>query len=146
MSQHGRGLRASADSRWTSVKYTPGAKYRWKSWAGSLNTELTRWYNVDHDTLIHEVSRSHTTTHHSRQDSSGRVISPSQRPLPDKTKHSLETDILAASRIRTRNPSNRAAIDPSLRRRGHGDRLLLQLEFVSSTKYYMGTRINCSLL
>ena len=87
MSQHGKGLRASADSRWTSVKYTPGAKYRWKSWAGSLNTELTRWYNVDHDTLIHEVSRSHTTTHHSRQDSSGRVISPSQRPLPDNTQH-----------------------------------------------------------
>ena len=35
--------------------------------------------------LIREVSRSHTTTHHSRQDSSGRVISPSQRPLPDNT-------------------------------------------------------------
>jgi hypothetical protein len=29
--------------------------------------------------LIHEVSRSHTTTHHSRWDSSGRVISLSQR-------------------------------------------------------------------
>ena len=39
--------------------------------------------------LIHEVSRSHTTTHHIRQDSSGRVISPSQRPLPDTT---LTTD------------------------------------------------------
>ena len=35
--------------------------------------------------LIHEVSRSHSTTHQSRQDSSGRVISPSQRPLPDNT-------------------------------------------------------------
>ena len=33
--------------------------------------------------LIHEISRSHTTTpHHSRQDSSGRIISSSQRPLP----------------------------------------------------------------
>ena len=30
-------------------------------------------------------SRSHTTTYHSRQDSSGRVISSSQRPLPDST-------------------------------------------------------------
>ena len=29
--------------------------------------------------------RSHTTTHHSRQDSSGRMISSSQRPLPDNT-------------------------------------------------------------
>ena len=35
----------------------------------------------------HEISRSHTTTHHSRWDSSGRVISSSQRPLPDNTQH-----------------------------------------------------------
>jgi hypothetical protein len=33
----------------------------------------------------HEVSWSHTTTRHSREDSSGRVISSSQRPLPDNT-------------------------------------------------------------
>ena len=45
--------------------------------------------------LIHEVSRSHTTTHHSRQDSSGRVISSSQRPLPDNTQHSQQTNIHA---------------------------------------------------
>jgi len=31
---------------------------------------------------INEVSRSHTTTHHTRKDYSGRVISSSQRPLP----------------------------------------------------------------
>jgi len=37
--------------------------------------------------LIHEVSRSHTTTHHSWQDSSGRVIGPPQRPLPNNTQH-----------------------------------------------------------
>ena len=43
--------------------------------------------------LIHEVSRSHTTTHRSRQDSPGRVISPSHRPLPDNTQHSQQTDI-----------------------------------------------------
>ena len=43
--------------------------------------------------LIHDVSRSHTTTHHSRSDSSGRVISSSQRPLPDNTQHSQQTDI-----------------------------------------------------
>ena len=41
--------------------------------------------------LIHEVSISHTTTHHSRWDSSGRVISSSHRPLPDNTQHS-QTD------------------------------------------------------
>jgi hypothetical protein len=42
---------------------------------------------VSHGFLIHEVFRSHTTTHHSRYDSSGRVISSSPRPLPDNTKH-----------------------------------------------------------
>ena len=30
---------------------------------------------------------SHTQTHHIQQDSSGRVISTSQRPLPDNTQH-----------------------------------------------------------
>ena len=44
--------------------------------------------NAKHGLLIVEVSRSHTTTYHSRQDSSGRVISSTQRPLPDNTQHS----------------------------------------------------------
>ena len=38
---------------------------------------LARQLPVDHGLLIHEVSRSHTTTHHSQYDSSGRVISSS---------------------------------------------------------------------
>ena len=38
-------------------------------------------------------STSDTTTHHSRQDSSGRVISPTQRPLPDNTQHSQQTSM-----------------------------------------------------
>jgi hypothetical protein len=33
----------------------------------------------------------HTQRHHTRQDSSGRLISPSQRPLPDNTQHSQQT-------------------------------------------------------
>ena len=53
--------------------------------------------------LILEVSRSHTTTHHSRYDSSGRVISSSQRPLHDNTQHSQETNIHAAGGFRTHN-------------------------------------------
>jgi hypothetical protein len=40
--------------------------------------------NVEYGLLIHEVSKSRTT-HYSRYDSSGRVISSSQRPLPDNT-------------------------------------------------------------
>ena len=45
--------------------------------------------------LIHEVSRSYKTTHHSRPDSSGRVISSSKRPLPDNTHniHNRQTSI-----------------------------------------------------
>jgi len=50
---------------------------------------------VRYGLLIHDVSRSHTTTHHSRQDSSGRVISSSQRLLSDNTQHSQQTDIHA---------------------------------------------------
>jgi len=48
-----------------------------------------------HGLLTHEVSRSHTTTHHCRYDSSGRAISPTQRPLPDNTQHSQQTNIHA---------------------------------------------------
>ena len=44
---------------------------------------------------FYEVSRSHSTTHHSRQDSSERVISSSQRPLPDNTQKSQQTNIHA---------------------------------------------------
>ena len=74
--------------------------------------------------LIHEVSRSHSTTHHSREDSSGRVIGSSQTPLPDTTQHSQQTNIHASGRIRTQIPSRRAAADRSFRSRDHRDRQL----------------------
>ena len=72
-------------------------------------------------TRIFVVSRSHTTTHHSRQDSSGRVISSSPRPLPDNTQHSQQTNIQALGGIRTHYLSRRAAVDLRLRPRGHWD-------------------------
>jgi len=56
-----------------------------------------------------DVSRSHTTTQHSRQDSSGRVISSSQRLLPDNKRHSQHTNIHAPGGIRTHDLSRRAA-------------------------------------
>ena len=68
--------------------------------------------------LIVEASQ----THHTRKDSSERVISPLQRPLPDFTQHPQEPDIHAPGRIRTRNPRKRAAADPRLRPCGHWDR------------------------
>ena len=77
---------------------------------------------LDQVLLIHEVSRSHITTHHSRYDFSGRVISSSQRPLPDNTQHSQQTNINAPGGIRTYNLNRRAAADLRLRSRGHWDR------------------------
>jgi hypothetical protein len=47
-------------------------------------------------------------THHTRQDSSRRVIGPSQRLLPDNTQYSKETS-MSPSGIRTRVPSERAS-------------------------------------
>ena len=86
---------------------------------------------VGYDLLILEVSRSHTTTQHSRY-SSGRVISSSQRPLPDNTQQSQQTDIHAPGGNRTHNFSRRAAADLRLRPRGHWDwheYLLVQSNF-----------------
>ena len=72
--------------------------------------------------------------------SSGGMIGPSQRPLPDNThnrqtfmpsarfepadntQHSQQTDFHDPGGIRTRNPNNRAAADPRVRSRGHWDR------------------------
>ena len=58
---------------------------------------------------ILDVSRSQTTAQHSRYDSSGRMISSSQRPLPDNTRHSQQTNIHAPGGIRTQDLSMRAA-------------------------------------
>jgi hypothetical protein len=57
---------------------------------------------------------------HSVEDSSGRVISPIEGPLPETT---LTTDIHAPGGIRTRNRSKRAAANSRLSPRGHRDRL-----------------------
>jgi hypothetical protein len=54
------------------------------------------WTNAGPDLLLHEVSRSHTTTHHTRQGFSGRVIKPSQIPLPDNDQHLRKTSMFLA--------------------------------------------------
>ena len=71
--------------------------------------------SAGHGLLILEVSRPHTTVHHSRWDSSGRVISSSQSLLSDNTQQSQQTSIHPAVGIRTHNPSRRAAADLRLR-------------------------------
>ena len=70
---------------------------------------------------ILDVSGSHAITHHSRYDSSGRGIGPSQRPLPENTQQSQESST-SPGRIRTRNPSKRSAADTRLGPLGHWDR------------------------
>jgi hypothetical protein len=74
--------------------------------------------NAGHGFVILDVYRSHTTTHHSRYDSSVRLISLSQRHLPDDTQHSLqrETDVPPVGF------SRREAADPRLSPRSQWDR------------------------
>jgi hypothetical protein len=59
------------------------------------------------------------------------VISSSQRPLPDNTQHSQQTDIHAPGGIRARNLSRRAAAELRLRPRGHWDRLLCCVGYIN---------------
>ena len=84
---------------------------------------LARQPSLGQDLLIHEVSRTHTTTHYNQYDSSGRVISSSQRTQPENTQHSQQTNIDAPGAIRTHNLSRRATSELRLRPRGHWIRL-----------------------
>ena len=91
-----------------------------------MDLSLPPFGATDHraqDFIIHEDSRSHTTTHHSRYYSYGRVISPMQRPLLDNTQHLQQTDIHVPGGIRTRNLSRRAAAGPRLIPRGQWEKL-----------------------
>ena len=53
------------------------------------------------------------------------MISPSQRPLPDNTQHSQQTNIHAPGGIRTHDRSRRAAVDLRLRLLSYRDRPFL---------------------
>ena len=68
--------------------------------------------------LTVEVTKSHSDTH-TRQDSTGREIRPSQRALPDKTQQPQKTNIHDTGGIRTHNPSKRAAANSRFRYRGY---------------------------
>ena len=63
------------------------------------------------------------------------MISPSQRPLPDNTQHSQQTNIHAPGGIRTYDRSRRAAVDLRLRPRGHWDRRLQSLLYYIADCY-----------
>jgi hypothetical protein len=78
-------------------------------------------------------SWSHADTPHS-VGPPGRVISPTQIPLPYNTQHSQQTDIHSIARIRTHNPSKRAAVDPRLWPRSLWDRLQVLISLTKSKK------------
>jgi L-ascorbate metabolism protein UlaG (beta-lactamase superfamily) len=58
------------------------------------------------------------------------MVSPTQRPLPDNTQHSQETDIHAPGGIRTHTPSKRAAADLRFISHGHRDHYFLRTEIL----------------
>jgi hypothetical protein len=60
---------------------------------------LAQQPNAGQGHIMLEVSRSHAITYHSRQNVSGWGIGPSQKPLPDNTEHSQQTDIHAPGGI-----------------------------------------------
>jgi hypothetical protein len=76
-----------------------------------LITSVYFYFCLAMASLSHDVSWSHTTTRHSPLDSSGTVISSSQRPLPYNAQHAQQTNIHAPCEIRTYDRSRRAAVD-----------------------------------
>ena len=92
-------------------KIRGGANYTSKYGNLSLSTTFLAWRNTPQWAKAYLLSRlhDHTQTHHNQYDSSWRVINPTQRHLPENTKHSQGTDIHACGGIRTRNPSKLAA-------------------------------------
>jgi hypothetical protein len=78
---------------------------------------------TDTHTRARARARTNTNAHRlTRWDFSGRVISPTQRPLPDNTQYSQQTHIHVPGWVRTHNPSKRSAADRRLRPRGNWNR------------------------
>jgi hypothetical protein len=57
--------------------------------------------------------------HYNLYDSSGRVIRPTQTPLPNNTRHSQKADFHAPGEIRNHNTNKQAAANPRLKPCGH---------------------------
>jgi len=88
-----------------------------------------------HPTTLKKKTHTHKDT---RYGYSGREIGQSQRPLPDNTQYSKETDIRAARGIQTWNLSKGTASDPRFIPRGPWDQSLLCM-FVERTGYLCST-------
>ena len=73
-----------------------------------------QWARVSSLSRLHD----HTQTHHTRYDSSGRVISPTPRPVPDNTQRSQQTITLLVG-FEGVIPRKRQAAYLRIRPRGH---------------------------
>ena len=82
-------------------------RYEYIFYHGVTAPSPPQWAKASSLSRLHD----HTQTHHTWQDSSGRVISPTQRPLLANTQHSQQTDIHVSGGIRTHNPNKRASAD-----------------------------------
>ena len=98
---------------------------------------LAQQPTVGQGILIHEVFRSHTTTHHSWQDSPVRGISSSQGPPPDNVHHPQKKNMHSSDGIRTHKPSEQEAADHALDRAATG---------IGSKPLYRETNCNSVLL
>jgi hypothetical protein len=67
---------------------------------------------------------------------SGRVMGPTQRPLPDNTQRSQEANIHVLGGIWTHNASKRAVADPRLRPRGHWNRPCIHYVGINGWLWY----------
>ena len=86
----------------------------------SFRTLTTSAYSKWERSVIVSPDRTHGHML-ARQDSPGRRIDPSQRPLHlYNTQHSQQTNIHAVCAIRTRSPNKRAATDYALDRAASG--------------------------
>ena len=74
------------------------------------------------------------------------MISLSQRPLPDNTQHSQQTNTHAPGGIRTHDLSRRAAADLRLRPRGHWDRLVTRTKVYNWSVIFKLQKTSASLL
>ena len=80
--------------------------------------------------LLHLLIFSDTHTY-TQYEPSGRRIGPSQRPLPDSTRHSQEIDIHASDGIGIRDSSKRTAAVPTPQIvRPSGPALILNFHFI----------------
>jgi len=71
------------------------------------------------------------------------VIGPSQRPQPDNTQHSQQTDVHYPGGIWTYNPSKQVAADLHIRTRGHWDPPILT--FITSIYWCISALVSLIL-